>query len=109
MDFAFVKFEVFLPEQSMEEIRNALNEIGALTVGNYDHVISYYPVTGSWRPMEGSNPFDGSVGEICTGSEYKLEFRCPYEKAVEAKRIIEDIHPYEEPIINIMPLLYMRG
>jgi hypothetical protein len=104
-NFDFVKFEVNLPEKFIDEIRNALNEIGALTVGEYDHVISYSPVKGSWRPLEGSTPFNGSVGEVSFATEYKLEFRCPSKKMQEAKKIIEDIHPYEEPVVNIIPLL----
>lgn len=33
MDFKFVKFEVFIPEEYVDKLRDALNEIGALTIG----------------------------------------------------------------------------
>ncbi|WP_370568617.1 hypothetical protein [Lysinibacillus sp. HST-98] len=35
MDIKFVKFEVLLPEESIE------HKLGVLTVGHYDHVVSY--------------------------------------------------------------------
>lgn len=106
MEIAFVKIEVLLPEGYIETLRNKLNEVGILAVGKYDHVLSYSLVKGSWRPLEGAKPFIGSTGEICFGTEYKMEFRCLYEKIEEVLCIIKSIHPYEEPIINVLPLLF---
>ncbi len=34
-----------------------------------------------------------------------MEMPCEIEKAAKAVRIIEGIHPYEEPVIHIVPLL----
>jgi len=50
MDCTFVKMEVLLPEEYIEACRNALNDLGILSVGDYDHVISYSHVKGYWRP-----------------------------------------------------------
>jgi len=33
------------------------------------------------------------------------EFKCLNAKINEVKKVITDNHPYEEPIINIIPLL----
>ncbi|MFO1444092.1 divalent cation tolerance protein CutA [Bacillus sp. Bva_UNVM-123] len=49
--------------------------------------------------------FKGTAGESCFGAECKLEFKCLYEKMAEVRTIIKKIHPYEEPIIKMMPLL----
>ncbi|PEA54731.1 cytochrome C biogenesis protein [Bacillus pseudomycoides] len=106
MKFTFAKVEVLLPEEYIETLRNKLNEIGILTVGKYDHVISYSFVQGSWRPLEEAKPFHGTTGEICFGTECKMEFRCLYEKIEEVLRIIKSIHPYEEPVIHVLPLLF---
>ncbi|MER1998286.1 MAG: cytochrome C biogenesis protein [Lysinibacillus sp.] len=105
MNITTVKVEVLLPEMFIENIRNQLNAIGILTVGNYDHVISYTETKGYWRPLNESLPYDGEKNEISFGSECKLEFRCEYSKIQKALKIIKEIHPYEEPIINIIPLL----
>lgn len=56
-------------------------------------------------PLENSNPYNGTKGEICTSSESKMEVRRPVEKIEEALQVIRKIHPCEEPLINIIPLL----
>lgn len=105
MEFEFVKIEVLLPEEYIEKIRSKLNEIGVLTVGNYDNVISYSVVKGYWRPLEKATPFSGTKGEISFGTECKMEFRCLKKNIVEVKKLIKGNHPYEEPVINVIPLL----
>ncbi|QED46592.1 hypothetical protein [Cytobacillus dafuensis] len=105
MNINHVKVEVLLPEEYIEELRNKLNDIGVLTVGKYDNVISYSIVHGYWRPLDDSKPFNGTVGEISFGTECKMEFRCSYKNIDEVVNIIKSVHPYEEPIINIIPLL----
>lgn len=105
MEFKFVKVEVLLPEKYIEEVRNRLNEMGVLKVGNYDNVISYTHVSGFWRPLEEATPFEGAKGEISFGTECKMEFRCCKQDIEEVKRLIKSVHPYEEPIINVIPLL----
>lgn len=105
MEFEFVKIEVLLPEEYIEKIRNKLNEIGVLTVGNYDNVISYSVVKGYWRPLEQATPFNGTRGEISFGTECKMEFRCLKKNIEEVKKSIKSNHPYEEPIINVIPIL----
>lgn len=86
-------------------LREELNKQGLLGVGKYDMVTSWAPVQGSWRPLAGAKPFNGTVGEVCAASEVKLEFRCPAAQVEQAKGIIRAIHPYEEPVINVLALL----
>lgn len=105
MQFQFLKIEVFVPEEYIEKVRDSLNGLGVLTVGNYDNVFSYSHVKGHWRPLEGSTPFDGTIGEITTGTECKMEFRIPTNQLDEVITIIKQIHPYEEPVINVLPLI----
>ncbi len=56
MNITTVKVEILLPETFIESIRNQLNALGILTVGNYDHVISYTETKGYWRPLDESSP-----------------------------------------------------
>lgn len=96
---------MLIPERYIASLRNRLNEAGILTVGNYDNVISYSEVKGYWRPLEGANPYDGEIGNVSSGTECKMEFRCQLQRVDAVKTIIKAIHPYEEPIINVIPLL----
>lgn len=105
MEISQVKVETYVPKEYVEKIRDELNEIGACKVGNYDHVMSVLHVEGSWKPLKNSNPFNGEKEEINYGTECKMEVRCPFSKVEETVRVIKRIHPYEEPLINILPLL----
>ena len=60
---------------------------------------------GTWRPLEGTNPYIGEHGKISEEPELKVEVTI---KSVNLKSTIEAIkaiHPYEEPVINAIPLL----
>lgn len=105
MEFKEVKLEIYVPEKFVEPIRDALASIDVCRVGRYSHVISYQDTKGFWKPLEDSNPYNGTIGEICAGCESKMEVRCPAEKVKEAMQVIRNIHPYEEPLINIVPLV----
>lgn len=104
MEFKLAKIEVYIPGENVRELRTELNKIGALTVdGKYDNCMSAYPVRGSWRPLEGANPFLGEVGEVCEAEEFKVEFNCKKELIREAVEVIKRVHPYEVPVINVLP------
>lgn len=103
-DFIEVKLEVFVPQGHVEKVRDALAEAGVGVIGNYDHCFAISPVQGSFRPLEGANPFDGVIGEIRYTTEYKIEVNCRREQVMEAIQAVRKSHPYEEPLINIFPL-----
>ena len=100
-----VKLEIYTPAEYIVVLRDSLTALGACKIGSYDHVISWQETKGCWRPLEDSNPFQGEKGSVCTGEEVKLEVRCPVGLVSEAQKVIREIHPYEEPVINIIPLI----
>ncbi len=106
--FPVVKIEVFIPEEFVAPLGDALSQIGAGRVGNYDHCMSITAVRGFWRPLPGARPYQGEIGRVESGSECKVEMNCPWELVPEAIRKIKEIHPYEEPVIQIVPLLNHR-
>ena len=101
----YVKIEIFAPAESVVPLLDALHAVGAGRVGNYDHCVSVSRVTGYWRPLPGAQPYEGVVGELSEGSECKVELRCPHTLAADVVRAIRAVHPYEEPVINVLPLL----
>lgn len=106
MNFEFVKIEVFIPEEFVKELRSELNKIGALTVdGRYDNCMAVSKMTGYWRPLEGSNPYDGEIGKVSEAEEWKVEFTCKYSIYKEVMAVIKKVHPYEIPVINVLPNL----
>ncbi|WP_300366000.1 cytochrome C biogenesis protein [Brachyspira sp.] len=105
MNIKKVKIEIYIPAEYTQKLREALNNIGALGVGNYDNVMSVTTITGYWRPLKGANPFDGKVNEISKATEDKVEFATDTKNIENIIKVMKEVHPYEEPIINIIPLL----
>jgi hypothetical protein len=99
-----VKIELFIPEKQSKSIRRALGEAGFGRIGRYDNCAAETRVTGYWRPLDGAQPHGGRMGEISRADEVKVEFICRAERAGEAVKLIRSLHPYEEPLIMIIPL-----
>ena len=104
MEFAYCKLEIFIPESHLGVLQQALAKVDAGHIGAYDCCLSYHPVTGCWRPLTGTNPYLGTVGEICTAPELKVEVTCKTECVKQTIAAIKAVHPYEEPVINAIPL-----
>jgi hypothetical protein len=105
MKFDQYKIEVFIPEEFVSVLLETVAKAGAGIIGNYDHCASVTQVRGYWRPLEGAQPYDGTIGKISEGSECKVEVNCPHAAVAGVINAIREIHPYEEPLINIVPLV----
>lgn len=108
MDFKYFKLEIFIPETHFEALRGALIDADAGHIGNYDCCLSYSRVTGTWRPLNGTTPFIGKDNVISEEPELKVEVTVKSEKLRETVEKIKAVHPYEEPVINVIPL-FMVG
>ena len=100
-----VKIEFFVPVEQSESIRRALGDAGLGRIGRYTHCSAETRVKGHWRPLEGARPHSGRIGEVSSADEIKVEFVCRAERAGEAVQLIRRLHPYEEPLILVIPLL----
>ena len=103
-NFTDVKLEIFVPQDHAMKLADALSTIGVGVIGNYDHCVALTAVRGFFRPMEGANPFEGEVGTISEVVEYRVAVNCKRELVNQAIETIRSVHPYEEPLINIIPL-----
>lgn len=101
-----VKIEIYIPKSHFEELRLILIEAKAGNHGNYDSCLSVTEVEGYWRPLEGANPYNGKVGKLCHSKELKVEVTCKKEYLDNTLKRIKEIHPYEVPVINVIPLIH---
>jgi hypothetical protein len=62
-------------------------------------------VTSTWRPLAGTHPFLGKEREISEEPEIKAEVTIRAEQLKEVLKAVRRVHPYEEPVINVIPLL----
>ena len=99
------KIQVFIPIDCEEKVRLAIGKTGAGTIGNYDYCLSTTKSTGYFRPLEGSNPAIGRVGEISAVEEVKLEFPCEEEQIPAVIKAINESNIYEENLIDIIPMI----
>ena len=105
MSLSYCKLEIFIPESYLEALRVALQSVDAGHIGAYDGCLSYSPVTSCWRPLPGTTHYQGRVGELCTATELKVEVTCRVADLEKAVAAVKAVHPYEEPVINAIPLL----
>lgn len=103
-NFTDVKLEIFVPQEYALKIRDELAKIGVGRIGNYDYCVAVYPVQGYYRPLPGADPFEGKIEKISEVKEYKIEVNCRRELVNEAITVIRRVHPYEEPLVNVVPL-----
>lgn len=105
MDFPYCKLEIFIPESHLEPLQRALQETDAGHIGQYDSCLSYSPVTSCWRPLRGSEPYLGEEGVLSTEPELKVEVTCRTELVHKTVEAVKAVHPYEELVINVIPLI----
>ena len=108
LDFPYCKLEIFLPPSHLEAVQAALRQADAGHIGRYDSCLSYHPVTSCWRPLEGTDPYLGRPGQLCRAEEIKIEVCCPAARLDKTLAAVKAAHPYEEPVINVLPL-YKTG
>ena len=57
-----------------------------------------------WRPLAGTHPYIGSENVISEEEELKVEVTIVSDKLEETLSAVKAVHPYEEPVINVIPL-----
>jgi len=95
------KISVNVPDEFLEKLMDSVNSVMEPVYPGYDRTFSYSRVTGTWRPLKGSSPFKGTIGKIEISDEMRLEFVVKRKDLKKVVDIIEKIHPYEEPAIDI--------
>ncbi len=100
-----IKIFVTVPSEDVDKVRNAVCEAGAGIIGNYTYCTSSTKSTGSFMPNDNANPYIGNNNKLEFVEEEKLEFVCDVNKVKKVIAELRKIHPYEEPAIDIIPLL----
>lgn len=101
----FVKLQVGVPKIHADALRKAMGDAGAGVQGNYSHCSASFPCIGRFLPLEGSHPAIGRLGVPEEVEEEIIQTICHKDKVTEVIRAIREVHPYEEPPIDIIPRL----
>src|SRR5579875_1029395 len=98
------KLVVFTPESHHQAVLTAVSEAGAGHIGSYSHCTFSTPGTGTFKPLEGTSPYLGSVGEFTQVNELRLETVVYQSRLTKVLEVMQKAHPYEEVAYDVYPL-----
>lgn len=104
-----VKVVVTVPEQDANKLRQAIGEADGGQIGNYIHVSFSGKGVGRFLPTEGAHPAIGEVGKPEHVLEERIEVTCERKQLEAVLKAIRDTHPYEEPALDVYPLLRVEA
>ena len=108
-DFAVDKLVAFVPTEHADAVRTAVSGAGAGAIGDYDTVWFTSTGEGRFRPLPGSTPAVGAVGDLEVVPEARVEvvYLRPLRRRVIAALLA--VHPYEEVAYDVVELAEPPG
>ncbi len=98
------KLVTFVPPTDVEKVRSALFEAGGGQIGLYDQASFSHSGTATFRPLEGTNPHVGTIGELTQLPETRLEILFESHRQAALLKALFSSHPYEEIAYDIYTL-----
>ena len=120
-DIKRVKIFVTVPKENAKEVKKAMFDAGAGVIGNYsccstsvesvgtytpnEKANPYYEVRSSAYMVDNTNPNYANRNNIYNVKEVKIEVVCDVKDVKNVIKRLREVHPYEEPGIDIIPLI----
>ena len=98
------KLIVYVPEDDVETVHQALGDAGAGHIGNYSHCAFKSPGVGTFKPEEGTNPYIGGINDQTFVNEFKLEMVLKGTEISQIISVLKNVHPYEEVAYDLIQL-----
>jgi dinuclear metal center YbgI/SA1388 family protein len=98
------KIVVFVPENDLAKVSDALFVAGAGHIGEYGECSFRLAGTGTFFGSDAANPTVGHKGRREEVSELRLEVICPEATVEAAVAAMRRAHSYEEPAYDVYPL-----
>ena len=99
-----VKLAVFIPEDSLEKVSDAIFDAGGGMIGEYSNCSFRVPGKGTFKGSDKTNPASGTKEVFETVNEIRLEVIVDSWKLKNVLSAMLKVHPYEEPAYDIYPL-----
>ena len=99
------KLVVFVPEDALDAVRDAVFAAGAGRIGEYERCSWYTAGTGTFVGGAESSPAIGARGVEERVPELRLETVFPADRHEDVVRALRSAHPYEEPAFDVYELL----
>lgn len=96
---------VTVPPNHVDAVLDAIAAAGGGQIGHYTHCAFVSPGTGRFKPDAKADPHVGARETINSVDEIRIETFCRRDRARAVAAAIRAAHPYEEPVIYLLPLL----
>jgi dinuclear metal center YbgI/SA1388 family protein len=98
------KVITFVPENYIDKFLETFTEKDISVIGKYKACSFYSKGTGTFFPLDNAEPFCGEKGILNKVVELKIEIQTSSSNLNRVVQCIKEIHPYEEPLIDIYNL-----
>ena len=98
------KIVVFVPEQHVDRVAEAMSGAGAGVIGEYSSCSFRVSGAGTFRGSPNSKPVLGKAGKLETVEEIRLEMIAPRAMVSFIVAAMKRVHPYEEAAYDVYPL-----
>ncbi|MBD0832382.1 Nif3-like dinuclear metal center hexameric protein [Aestuariibaculum sediminum] len=98
------KLTTYVPSNEAEQLRIALFEAGAGTIGNYDNCSFNVEGYGTFNANENANPSIGERGTTHTESETKITVTFPRHLESQILKTLFETHSYEEVAFEVITI-----
>ena len=93
------------PAEAVDRVLDAIAQAGGGMIGHYSHCAFVTSGQGRFKPDSTANPHKGDIGQINAVDEMQIQSFCSRATAKAIVQAIRAAHPYEEPVIYLLPLL----
>ncbi|SHI89333.1 Nif3-like dinuclear metal center hexameric protein [Lutispora thermophila] len=98
------KIVVYIPEGYEDKVLEEMSKAGAGCIGNYSYCSFRVKGMGTFKPLEGTNPFIGQKGKLEKVDEYRVETIVSEAMLKPVVKAMLKAHPYEEVAYDIFEL-----
>ena len=103
-EIPYMKVVVFTPLSHEKAVLDAIDRAGGGQIGNYRRCAFAVEGTGTYTPIDGADPFIGSVGKEEYVKEVRQEILVPADNIKKVTAALKEAHPYETPAFDIIPV-----
>jgi hypothetical protein len=98
------KLVVFVPNESLDQVDQAIFEAGGGKIGNYEECHFRTSGIGTFNPNQQANPTIGESGTRSQVEEFRVEYLVKNHQVSSVLSAMNQAHPYEEVAYEIYPI-----
>lgn len=103
------KVVFFVPEEHKDIVLKALFDSPAGEIENYTCCTFRSNGVGTFKPVEGAEPFEGNINDLSSVNEVKIETIVAENDIDTVVNKVKEHHPYETMAYDIFPLITKKS